>query len=132
MTTKPPELQVALIISSFSCTPEQLTDLLGVSPSDTWLTGDPIGVGSGKRKFSGWRLKAPVSHGAPLGEHVAWLIQSLPNNLNFTSVTSHWEVELAVVAHLYRTTPEMHLSSAQVAQVGRWNASVDVDLYILG
>jgi hypothetical protein len=127
-----PDLQATLTVSGFECLPEQVSSVLGVTPTDTWLEGDPIGQGTRRWQFRGWRLRSPLAGDEALSDHIAWLLQAVPGAFDrLRSVTESWELELAVTAFVYDAVPALHLPAAQMARLAALNAAVDIDVILL-
>lgn len=126
-------LEVSFNITGFTCTPEEVTARLGVTPSRVWRTGDAVGSSAIRRKFNGWLVQSTVETQMNLEEHVHWLLEHLPQDLSgLTEISPEWHAELACSVYVHDQTPAMALDSESLKRLAALGAGLDIDIYVLG
>ena len=128
------EISVELLITDFSCDPTEISKLLNIEPSRTWLKGDPIGQ-KGFRKYKENGLIMEFKQ-QKAGETPSQLLDRLltvvaPNTDKFKDLPAGTVVEISTIIYLYDSTFGLNLSSDQIKALANLNASIDVDLYRL-
>ncbi len=54
------EIKVKLVIADFECSPEEITKILEINPTKTWLKGEPVlPTARNFHKQNGWVLQSP-------------------------------------------------------------------------
>lgn len=124
--------QVAIILSGLSCEPDQITQALGLQPTETFRKGDPIGRGPRTVTSSAWRLDAPETEG-DLAEQLNWLLERLPTRLDeIASVTQGWRVQFAIVVESTGPHgPPLAFSVTHLGRLAELEASIDISLRCL-
>jgi uncharacterized protein DUF4279 len=114
--------------------PDQVTALVGISPSKTWRLGDPIGPPPLilRYKNNGWRLKSELPLSLDLEEHVKSVIDQLqPSWAAFVELGTRYSAEISCVVKSYGgDRPPISFNEAVVKRAAELNAAIDIDLYI--
>jgi hypothetical protein len=124
------EMRVAFLISDFSCDPDEVTERVGVPPSEVFRRGEVLGRGPRTVASPVWRLQSPVDT-LDLDAHVSWLLDRLPSSLQaLRECTVTWDAQLAVAVHVVGVQGAgLAISKEHVVRLAALGASVDVDLY---
>jgi len=127
-----PGLRVAIVITGFSCDPDDITRVLGVRPTDVWRRGDTIPPSTRRRVSNGWRLESSLPRDRSLEEHVTTILDRVSPSLHsLQELTTRPEIELACAVYFGNQAPEMYLAPPLLARIAQFGASLDVDLYSL-
>lgn len=125
-------IKVSLTLTDFSCSPDDITEILGVDPTFSWLQGDVINPKSTLvRKENGWRLDVPSDQDASLNNRVNRLKDVLGSRVkNFRNLPVDCYIELSCCVRTDGEAPEFHLDRAAIAFLASIDAELDVDLYL--
>lgn len=130
------EIFLALRISDFVCPPEEITRILGVEPSRTWLKGQRTAGSVGAPLPSNrWQIDHPfdASRGNDLNLHIASLLTVIrPIKSRFKALPAG--ARRVVFCAIYEVDRKVWINtSAQtVSEIAEIEASVDIDYYALG
>lgn len=126
------ETYATLRIFSDALIPAEITSAVGVSPSESFLKGDPIGTKGHVRRHSGWLLS---SRGAVVSRdtrrHLAWLLDQLSSKKDaIQSIRdSGGEVDISCYyVSVGQGGPTM--SADQMVELGRLGLDVWWDIYL--
>lgn len=125
-------MNVSLTLTDFSCSPNEITEILGVTPTFSWLLGDVINPRSILvRKENGWRLDVPEDQDASLNDRVHRLKTVLGSRVeNFRNLPADCSVELSCCVRLDGESPEFHLDKQAMIFLASIGAELDVDIYL--
>lgn len=126
------DMQVEFTLHDFSCSPDAVTRLLGVTPTKIWSEGDRMPPSKIKRKSNGWSLRSSATPTiADLEAHVRWLLSHLPHGLDaLKQDCGNWYAEISVVVDLRDGAPVLHLPAELLGRLANIGASIDVDMYV--
>ena len=113
--------------------PEAFTERIGLTPTDTWHKGDPVGESLIRMKHSGWRCTVPRRSSLDLGESLrALLAEVLPfaDSIRDECDRLHLSAEIACVLFVGTPTPAAHFDSEILRGIARLGAEIDLDLYV--
>lgn len=122
---------VSYRIMGLACDPEAITRLLNVPPTKTWRAGD---LRHPKAKVvhqeSGWELRSAVPPNANLIDHVKALMAALkPAAEKLAKVDPELTRQLYCGLSVHGDErPAMHFSAADVLELGKLGASLDIDI----
>lgn len=127
------KVKVKLMILGFTEQPDEMSRILGVSPSRTWTKGEPVAPGAHNRQpQNGWQLSAPVDPiNAEANSAVESLLSLFPDRSAFRRLPSEAEVQLTCTVYAYGERPWLYFSRQTVSMLGEIGASLDVDIYDL-
>jgi Domain of unknown function (DUF4279) len=132
MTTesKQATVKVSLVIKGFSCAPEEVTEIIGVDPTRTWLRGDRISaLATNLRHENGWELKGSLGDGNPLDVQVLAMLRLLAPAQSRFSGLPDCSVRLSCAVYAYEGSPQMFLPREAIAGLAGIGAEVDIDYY---
>ncbi len=128
------EIRARLNVTKFLCDPSVITNLLGIPPDRTWLSGDPVVKGAANiHKQNGWSVFSPRSGpGISVDEQISALREILfPKIKGFTNLPNNSEVELLLVIYANKFFPDIYVSVENISFLSEIDASIDVDVYDL-
>src|SRR5574340_1223427 len=129
-----PEIKVDFLIAG-NFDPEEITNVLGISPTKSWKKGDLISGTTIARKFDGWILSAAErSDSNEVEEHIKPLLTKLlPLKDRIAEVYKEFELEAEINCAVYVTdeTPVLYMSAVTLREISELNASVDIDIILL-
>ena len=129
-----PEIHTRFCITGTSISPDQITNLLGFSPTQTWILGDPIQGTRLSRKHNGWCYSVGGAENTlDLGRSVSALVNHL---VSYSQIISdvcskhklHCEVSCAV--YIVDETPIINLDPETISGLACLNASLDIDIIL--
>jgi hypothetical protein len=127
-----PEIAVSLDIHSFKRRPDQISKLLGLTPTRTWSHGDAIPKTILKRKSNHWILDAPCERTAPLSEQVDSLLEQVfPIAEKFASLPKEAKVQLFCVVYDHERSVVLGFSEQAIAKIAALGAEINIDYYDL-
>lgn len=133
MTDKPDEIKVSIKVTNFDCNPGQITKILDLKPTKTWLKGDlvhPKAINT--HKENGWMFQLQISTDTPFRQQMQTLLDlAIPKKQLFLNLPNDAEIEINCVVYSIHGRPDISLSSAMIKAVGEINAAIDFDLYQL-
>lgn len=133
-SSKSSEIKLRLIVSDFSCEPEEITKTLGLTPDQTWKKGDPVHEKAvNQHKENGWLVVSPFgTMNQQLGDKLALMVEFLSPRLKlFTRLPPEAQIGISCVVYGYNGIPEISFSEEVVKFVGSLGAYIDVDVYDL-
>lgn len=127
------EIKIRLSISGFSCPPEEVTQVLGLSPTKTWRRNDSIPRTIMVYKENGWRLEAPGSPYASVEKQCTVLMERITPRLEaFKELPPGSEVELSCVIYVYHNErPSLSFSPEVIRTLATIGGLIDIDYYDL-
>jgi len=129
-----PRICASLALFSMTVTPEQMTEMLGASPTNSWHLGDRRSNRPNDprvEKDHGWRLSTGYINTIEAEVAIRRLLELLePIQSKITQLTTSPEVmaELAVYADVTDQQPSIHIASVMLQQIAKLNCDIDVDI----
>lgn len=129
-----PLVKGILYITGFSCPPEEITRVLNVEPSRSWLAGDLIGPTVRAFESNGWQLDSQLTDETDPEVHLRELLRRIPDQTvqHLRKATTEWNLQFSIVVEMQDETPPFNLGVDTLQLVASLGASVDVDLYVTG
>ena len=126
------EVKARFTIQGKSLELEKLTQSVGIQPTSSWKTGDPIPRTFGKRKTDGWSISTSYVETFDAAEVLDQLLQKLmPTKeklLKFCAKNKvETELSLAILA-LEGDVPSINLDPNCLASLNSLHCSLDVDV----
>jgi len=128
MTT--PRITAALVISDFTCSPDEVTHAMGIAPTQTWRVGDPSGLPGVTRTTNGWRLRSGLEDSTDLGLHLEWLLRRLPLAMPEVAEREGWAFTFSCGVTIDDRAPAMAFSAAVLSGIAALHAALDVDVIV--
>ncbi len=134
------KIQLDLVLTSFDIHPDQVSEILSISPTRTWMKDEPIQKTALKRKTNGWLLSSGLDQRAELVDHMNAISSKIkPAIGNFANLPTSTHKELSCAIRIYSNgtpeeehrTPPIHLEPEHVKFLNELGAEFDLDLYIL-
>lgn len=109
---------------------EQVTEIIGLRPSEAWNVGD-INPRNGKpRNFMSWRLSSGLEDTQTLDAHIETLLLQLQNKANaIRSLWVEYNLTLQCVGYFPPSGHGMHFNREQIRQAAQLGLSFDLDFY---
>ena len=129
-----PEIRVEFCITSHELLPTQITQILGLLPSRTWLEGESIQGTKLRRKHNGWCLavdgaESTIDLEVPIRELLTILLPKI-GEIDEARSGLDVECELSCAITIADETPVINLSPATVGDLVRLNAAIDIDIIL--
>lgn len=135
------EISVYFAFFGFDTDPDEITRIVGISPSRIRRVGDavsyppPPGKDAAQMprvKVSGWRIDSGLDPAADLPTQVRALLRRLqPAWASLTELGQRYEAAVECVVKSYGgDRPEIGFDKDLIQQVAQLNATLGVDLYI--
>jgi hypothetical protein len=130
------QLKVRLVVTSETLLPKTISDLVGISPTTTWLRGETVHPkATNIHKENGWVLSLEDGGTELIAERIIdRLIALVPRGKLAALCKQHpgsVAVEMSIIAHLRsESMPSISLTPEQVAFLADCAGSFDVDLYL--
>ena len=135
------KITLDLVLTDFDIDPVQVSGILSLTPSRSWLKGEPIQRTALKCKTNGWLLSSGLDKSAELDDHIKALFSKVkPVLSNFNNLPPSTEKELSCAIYIYHKkdnvdeehrTPPIHLEREHVEILNQLGAEFDLDLYVL-
>ncbi len=127
------KISAALTLTGFDCDPEEITKILGILPTKTWIVGDLIGRTILHRKENAWVLKSQLQKNADLESHIKDVLARLqPSWQKVVELCSKYDSEISCVIYSVESQGEaIHFDKEILKSVFELNAEIDVDYYCL-
>jgi hypothetical protein len=127
-------IKVNMVITGFECSPEHITNLIGVNPTKVWKRGEIVHPKAKNiHKESGWLLSSQRDAvNSSIDEQISTLSNVITPILgNFHKLPEGLEIELSCIINAYEYMPPICFSTDSVAFASKLGASIDVDIYDL-
>jgi hypothetical protein len=112
--------------------PADISQMVGVTPTECWLKGDVNPRTQLERKFSRWSLYSRIERTRELDAHIADVIEQLGmNKRQFMELSSKYGGVMQLVAYFKTNYPGLHLDRELVESLSEYALSVDFDFYYL-
>jgi len=100
---KKTEVRVQLFINSFRCHPDEVTRILGLTPTKTWVKGDPyLKTGGPVHRGDGWSLSSGLPPATAPEEQVESLTKLIrPHTEKFKRLPRGSVVDLSCAIYAY-------------------------------
>lgn len=127
------EIKAKLVIARFECSPAEITEIIGIHLTETWLKGEPVlPKAKNVHKSNGWMLRSPINPvNSIVDAQVEGLLQIIaPQVEAFANLPSGVYVELGYVIYTYSYRfPVMGFSQDTIKMLEKIGGAIDVDLY---
>lgn len=119
-------------VHGFDCPVQQISELLQLKPSSTWLKSE-AGIAGRRRQFSNWELHSPLPRTEVFQDsHLKSLLEILESRREkVLQAISRYECGLQCVGYYTNENPGFHMEAGLVSRIAAFGLSVDFDLYCL-
>ncbi len=128
------KLAASFTLTGFDVNPEEITAMVGVTPTQTWRTGDLVDPrATVRRKSNGWKVSSESDTAADLGELVGKVLVILrPGWPVLQQLVAQHNALFNCVVHVYDSgAPAISLDKDLIRAVADLGVGVDIDLYCL-
>ncbi len=128
------EIKLSLIITGFEESPGEITQTVGIVPTQTWLKGELIDNRAiVKHKENGWRLSSGIKEGT-FEDHLGSLFSILKPSLDkVITVCKKYHGELFCALYMSEgsedSLPAIHFDKSTISLLSQ--LGIEVDLYIV-
>jgi hypothetical protein len=127
-----PNEQYAYFTIAGDFDPADISQLVGVTPTECWLKGGVNPRTQLERKVSRWSLYSRIERTRELEAHIADVIEQLTmNKRQFIELSSKHGGVMQLVAYFKTNYPGLHLGRELVESLAEYALSVDFDFYYL-
>ena len=127
------ETYASLWFSDFTCSPSQITERLGLAPTECWEKGEPWLPGA-LRQSNAWHLYSPLPRSERfLEQHLEALLEMIePCQAKLLALAQDYDCGINCVGYFEGEHPGFHLSAKLIGRLNKLSLDVDFDLYCLG
>jgi len=112
--------------------PSDISNLVGVSPSECWRKGDLNPRTRYERKFSRWALYSRLERQRSLEDHVQDVLEQMRvNPVAFGEASTKYAGVMQLVAYFKTDYPGLSFERELVKSLAEFSLSVDCDFYFL-
>ena len=112
--------------------PAQITERVGINPTESSLEGSVIERTKMVRKCSRWGLRSRLETTATLEEHVVDVLTQLDKNKDgFKALSAELGGVMELVGYFHAYYPGLTFESDVIARLAEYSLSMDCDLYYL-
>lgn len=122
-----PKISVALVVTGFRGTSADVTRILGVTPSRTWLAKEATSLPGIRRKEDGWLLSSPLTNTSALEPHLRWLLERLPTTAP-PPETHEWSVAISCAITIIDEAPSITIPADLSRRIAALGAELDIDI----
>lgn len=122
-----------LVITNFDCSPAEITQIIGIHPTQTWLKGEPfLPEAKNVQKSNGWILQSPIN---PFNSTVDIQVKAImkiiaPQAEAFANLLSGAYAELGCVIYTYCPHyPAVGFSKDTIKTLAKIGGSINIELY---
>lgn len=130
-----PEFKVEFLITGTKISADEITKLIGVSPTRSWDMGDFIPKTNLRRKHNGWCLSYDDSEKIKdIDEAMLFLLNILlPKSKQIIQISKEYdlECEMNTVIYISDQVPAINLSKEIVCGLAELRAMIDIDIILL-
>ncbi len=122
----------AYFMVSGSFDPAQITERMGINPTESSLEGDLIRGSKMVRKCSRWILRSRLDTTVALEEHVSDVLAQLDaKKEEFRQLSAELGGVMELVGYFHAYYPGLTFESDVVARLSEYSLSMDCDFYYL-
>jgi len=125
--------RVYFFIEGFPMLPEELTKMLECEPSKTRKIGDILVSPKHPARQNSWEIKSELPESESLENHIEEIINKIrPNIESFIKICNQYQSGLLCAIDIYdRKEPPLYFDEKIISFLGKLNASLDIDQYLM-
>ena len=121
-----------LRLVDFPCTVQEMTQRIGLQPTEAWHAGDPAPTPRPPRKFSAWHLRSRLPKSEVVEQHIIDVLDQIRGReAILRDIARDCKVTMECVGYFYEYYPGFALEADTVHRLGECSASIDLDFYYL-
>jgi hypothetical protein len=134
------ENHITLVFTEFSCTPEEITGILGTEPTKTGVKGQEYYIGPQNNKqckvwpYNYWALRASKKKSNFISQFVDGFLSEVitPIKEKIKALTAECEAELSIAQYYYSgCNPGLHFTVDNLQLITEIGVELDIDIYCL-
>ncbi|MFT3734037.1 MAG: DUF4279 domain-containing protein [Rhodocyclaceae bacterium] len=130
--SEPNESYAYFTVTGDDLDPAHITEIVGVTPTDSWKKGDLNPRNSLERKFGRWSLYSRLARSEEFEAHIADVLAQLDNNPEgFKRVSEAYEGCMQLVGYFHSSYPGLYFTPATIQGLAKYKLGVDHDFYYL-
>ena len=119
-----------LRLVDFPCTVKEMTQRIGLQPTEAWHAGDPAPTPRPPRKFSAWHLRSRLPKSEVVEQHIIDVLDQVRGReAVLREIARDCKVTMECVGYFYEYYPGFALDADTVHRLGECSASIDLDFY---
>jgi hypothetical protein len=119
-----------LRIAGFPGTVAELSQRLGLEPTESWNAGDVVGRSQRPRKFNEWNLRSRLPDSERLERHIVDVLEQVRGREDvLRAIADDCGIVMECVGYFYEYYPGFALESDLVRQLGACGFALDLDFY---
>ncbi|MBI5773395.1 MAG: DUF4279 domain-containing protein [Verrucomicrobia bacterium] len=124
------EAYAYLRIVEFPCTVAELTQRIGLQPTEAWHAGDAALLPRPPRKFNVWHLRSRLPTSEDVERHIIDVLDQVRGReAVLREVARDYGITMECVGHFHEYYPGFALDAETVRRLGECGASIDLDFY---
>jgi hypothetical protein len=133
MSENQDEIKVYLKITGFECSPDEISNIIDINPTKTWLKNEVIHKRALIRhKENGWILQSGLPRDTPIKIQIEDLLGVvLPRKQLFQKLPQGSKIAIYCVVYSTLGRPDISLEPEMVKAIAELGAALDFDLYQL-
>jgi hypothetical protein len=126
-------VKAVLKVYGFTGSANEISEILGIEPSETFRAGDPVLPQSTRlHSENGWRLSSPVDpENATAEDAVRALLDLVPHRKAFATLPRECEVVVSCTIYGYEERPYCAIAREDIKRLAEIGATLDIDTYDL-
>ncbi len=126
-----PQITVALVVSGFEDSPEEISRRIGADPTDTWKAGDLIREPGIRKKSNGWRLKSGFDGHSELEPHLRWLLDKLSPSTDAGFGADGRSIDFSCNVVIADRAPSLTVPRDVMERIAQLGADLDIDITVV-
>lgn len=127
---------IAFCIYEFEFSPDKVTELLQMTPTEVRVKGEYRTVGKLQLKIpnkeNGWILKSNLLLTDSVESHLKHLLKKIKEHKQaVVGLTSNYYAEFACGLYFHEINPGIHLDCSLLREISDLNINLDLDMYCL-
>lgn len=124
-------VSVNFCITGITLSPNELTDLLEIKPTETWLLGENIRNTIVKMKYNGWSLSSPEKN-IDIEKQILYICKLLkPKTKMLNEIRKKYKLNYEFACYIRVSKneyPPLHLKQKTLRKISQIKASIDIDI----
>ena len=119
-----------LRLVDFPGTVQEMTQRIGLQPTEAWHAGDPAPSPHPPHKFSAWHLRSRLPKSDEIEQHIIDVLDQIRGReAVLREIARDCRVTMECVGYFHEYYPGFALDADTVRRLGDCGASIDLDFY---